>query len=631
MAGAGEDDDPTLSRLRGWACDPLATVDASKSVADRRLHAGGTCGCHRFDVGLAASPIIERTTQVIIRRIARDQPVASDQQRDFLLSLLRASERLLSLVFDRGSPVGRVSSADDPLAGRKVTAILLPICSRFADTEDERFRRFSASTPRRRPAGGSRRIMSEQRRIRSPLTGPGNKVIVTTLLEALAVRGLAAAHERALRSLAFAEGELAGSGSWLGDDALPEMMTAAEIDPSVARSVGHRLVAPDAMGIALYGLGLATPEKAYRRVQALLPRERANSSWIVEEMACGSARLGFRDGDLETSTSQRPDQPVRKNNRGEAALCALRMGMLEAIPGIYGLLPAHVRETSCRFKGSDACRYEISWRHNSRTGLRISAGFAVALPLAMLGISAVLGLPGLSLALGCAGASILAVALGSCYDLHRQLEAVAGARRGHLALFDQVDDALALKLDALARVETKLEGDEPVHVRTRIGMEAESSNAEQVDLAALLERAIETTGPTLPDGTKILFDHDDEPALVECEPAQIEQVVNQLLRNASTASQGLCESPEIRVTLSRVIGGVEFAIEDRGVGIDPSEIDEVFDPFFAERQAGVDEGFGLPVCLRIVERHGGELRIEVEDRAGTRVVVFLPELKESRL
>jgi anti-sigma regulatory factor (Ser/Thr protein kinase) len=456
---------------------------------------------------------------------------------------------------------------------------------------------------------------------------------VTTLLEALAIRGLTAPHERALRSLGIAPGDLASSGSWLDDDALSAMLAAAEIDPSVARSVGHRLVAPDAIGIALYGLGLATPEKAYRRVQALLPRERASSSWIVEKIASGSARLGFRDGDLEALTSERADQSVRKNSRGEAALCALRMGMLEAIPGIYGLLPADVRETSCRLRGSDTCRYEVRWRRTSRAGLRIGVGFAAALLLAMLGTSAVLGVSGLSLAvtlLGCVGALVLAITLGSCYDLHRQLEAVAGARRGHLALFDQVDDALALKLDSLARVETKLEEDEPVHLRTRIGMEAESSNAEQVDLAGLLERAIETTGQTLPDGTKIIFDHDDESILVECEPVQIEQVVIQLLRNASTASQGLCESPEIRVTLSHVVGGVEFAIEDRGVGIDPSEIDEVFDPFFAERHAGVDEGFGLPVCLRIVERHCGELRIEVEDRAGTRVVVFLPESKEPR-
>ena len=71
--------------------------------------------------------------------------------------------------------------------------------------------------------------------------------------------------------------------------------------------------------------------------------------------------------------------------------------------------------------------------------------------------------------------------------------------------------------------------------------------------------------------------------------------------------------------------GVELAVEDRGVGIESSAVDEVFDPFFGDKPIGVGDGFGLPVCLRIVERHGGELRIESEDRAGTRVCIFLPE------
>jgi uncharacterized RDD family membrane protein YckC len=43
----------------------------------------------------AAGPIVERTTQAITRRIARDPSIAREQQRDFLSSLLRAAERLL--------------------------------------------------------------------------------------------------------------------------------------------------------------------------------------------------------------------------------------------------------------------------------------------------------------------------------------------------------------------------------------------------------------------------------------------------------------------------------------------------------------------------------------------------------
>lgn len=540
--------------------------------------------------------------------------------------------------------------------------------------------------------------MADQGTIQAAGSGPGNKVIAMTLLESLAVRGLAAEHTRAIRALGLADSELANAPAWLADDALAEMLVAGEVEPSLARSIGHRLVSPDVIGIALYGLGLATPEKAYRRVQALLPRERASAVWTVDEIASGSARLCFHDQPPEGSAASKN----RKNasiDRGRNSFCALRAGMLEAIPCLYGLLPARVVETTCRSRGADACRYEIVWQRSLRTGLIAGGAVGLGFGLASLGMSLFLGPAMLPVSAGVivvVSPLMLGATIGRCLDLHRQIAAVAGARRGHLALFDQVDDALASKLDALARADAKLEGDESVyrpdrsrpasengslegvHDRSALLLAAEkihgvagdlecwldeagrsegSSNADDVgaprarlreirdsaeelveglssggersrkavDITNLLARAIATARPSLPAATVIEFEHDEDVDSVECEPVQIEQVVVQLLRNAASSSHGLSESPLIKVTLARVARGIEFAIEDRGVGIDPAEIDEVFDPFFGERLAGVDEGFGLPICLRIVERHGGELRIEVEDRPGTRVSIFLPQ------
>lgn len=535
--------------------------------------------------------------------------------------------------------------------------------------------------------------------------GPGNRVIVTTLLESLAVRGQTAAHDRALLSLALSPAELANGSTWLSGDPLASMMLAADIDACLARSVGHRLIAPDATGLALYGLGLATPEKAYRRAQALLPRECPEATWTVEEIGSGNARLSFRDRDADLEGLQEsPNSRESKSPRAQAALCGLRRGMLEAIPSLYGLLPAQVEETDCQARGAAACRYEIHWSRSTQSGLIVGSTLGLGIGIATLGVCAYSGSAWVSMTGAAAIASavfLLGAIAGRCRDLQRQLLAVAGARRGHLALFDQVDDALALKLDALARVDAKLEGDEFAYRpdRLRLGSHGEAASGtaqrsellraaqkihaatgdlacwfdvylksahtddqgdveaprgslgeirdraeqlalalgsndgvagEAMDIGSLLTRAIAASRSRLPAGVIIDFDSPEETLAIECEPVQIEQVVIALLRNAASASQRLSESPEIRVTLARVGGGIEFAVEDRGVGIDPSEIDEVFDPFFEERQLGVDQGFGLPICLRIVERHGGELRIEVEDRAGTRVSVFLPDTQKSK-
>jgi len=151
------------------------------------------------------------------------------------------------------------------------------------------------------------------------------------------------------------------------------------------------------------------------------------------------------------------------------------------------------------------------------------------------------------------------------------------------------------------------------------------TSAGTVDLAALVARSVASARPTLPVSAIIHVDRDNDLPLIPCEPVQIEQVVVQLLHNAVEASRCLTESPEVFVSLRKVPRGIEISIEDRGVGIEPSEIDEAFDPFFAESGADLDEGYSLPACLRVVEHHGGELRIETEDRPGTRVTLLLPD------
>ncbi len=145
-----------------------------------------------------------------------------------------------------------------------------------------------------------------------------------------------------------------------------------------------------------------------------------------------------------------------------------------------------------------------------------------------------------------------------------------------------------------------------------------------VDLATLVARAVACVRPTLVAGATIQVEADPDLEPVPCEPVQIEQVLIRLLRNAIEASQSISATPEARVTLRQLRAGIEIAVEDRGTGIDSCEVDEVFDPFFGESPLGVVSGFGLPVWRRIIEAHGGEMRIEAQDRPGTRVSILLP-------
>jgi two-component system nitrogen regulation sensor histidine kinase GlnL len=63
-------------------------------------------------------------------------------------------------------------------------------------------------------------------------------------------------------------------------------------------------------------------------------------------------------------------------------------------------------------------------------------------------------------------------------------------------------------------------------------------------------------------------------------------------------------------------------IADTGVGIPPENMGRIFEPFFTTKQNGT--GLGLPVTRRIIEEHGGVIRVESQPGKGTIFTVLLP-------
>jgi signal transduction histidine kinase len=67
---------------------------------------------------------------------------------------------------------------------------------------------------------------------------------------------------------------------------------------------------------------------------------------------------------------------------------------------------------------------------------------------------------------------------------------------------------------------------------------------------------------------------------------------------------------------------VEIVVADEGVGIDPEVLERVFDPFFTTKPEGT--GLGLATVHRIVQEHGGSIRLESEVGRGTVVRIRWP-------
>ena len=67
---------------------------------------------------------------------------------------------------------------------------------------------------------------------------------------------------------------------------------------------------------------------------------------------------------------------------------------------------------------------------------------------------------------------------------------------------------------------------------------------------------------------------------------------------------------------------VKVVVEDSGPGIDPEQLDHIFDAFVTTKAHGM--GLGLAICRTIVERHGGQLSAVSDGKTGTLFQFHLP-------
>jgi len=120
-------------------------------------------------------------------------------------------------------------------------------------------------------------------------------------------------------------------------------------------------------------------------------------------------------------------------------------------------------------------------------------------------------------------------------------------------------------------------------------------------------------------GVKIVQTSDPQ-VTIRADREKIHQVVLNLLLNAIDASPA-GESIEVttRVTRGRM---AELTVRDHGPGIDPTDAERVFEPFYTRKSAG--SGLGLAVVKSIVESHRGGVDLKAAEGGGAVFTVTLP-------
>ncbi|HEV2205992.1 MAG TPA: ATP-binding protein [Candidatus Acidoferrales bacterium] len=111
--------------------------------------------------------------------------------------------------------------------------------------------------------------------------------------------------------------------------------------------------------------------------------------------------------------------------------------------------------------------------------------------------------------------------------------------------------------------------------------------------------------------------------LVQCDPAQIEQVILSLMMNAVDA---MPRGGTLRISTRHLARSAEarIQVQDDGIGISADVLPNLFEPFFTTKERGHGLGLGLAISRTIIERHLGRIEVQSEPGRGTQFTITLP-------
>ncbi|MFN3752854.1 sensor histidine kinase [Flavobacterium sp.] len=123
----------------------------------------------------------------------------------------------------------------------------------------------------------------------------------------------------------------------------------------------------------------------------------------------------------------------------------------------------------------------------------------------------------------------------------------------------------------------------------------------------------------------IVFESNKEEIISKLDRTQLIRIITNLVKNATQSIPEDQEEKQVLVSVNEVEDNVIISVKDNGIGINPENIDYIFEPKFTTKTSGM--GLGLGIIKNIIENYKGTITFETEPGKGSTFIVSLPIVK----
>jgi PAS domain S-box-containing protein len=215
------------------------------------------------------------------------------------------------------------------------------------------------------------------------------------------------------------------------------------------------------------------------------------------------------------------------------------------------------------------------------------------------------------------------------HDLQEPLRMVASytqllARRYQGKLDEDADEFIGFAVDGARRMQELIND---LLTYSRVG--TRPLELEAVDTTQVVDQVVSDLAAAIGDSQAEVI-RDDLP-MVQGDPTQLRQLFQNLIANGIKFHRP-DETAQVRVSATREDGAWTFNVRDNGIGIEPQYQERIF-ALFQRLHTRADypgTGIGLAICKKIVERHGGQIRVDSAPGRGTTFLFTLPGVRAQK-